>query len=65
MMVGCHGGLALDVLKEAGVENERIGIDTADMSAMNAFQERGLNLVNAWPAMSQARRIKTPDEIEP
>src|SRR3712207_4433074 len=46
------------------LEKERIGIDTADMSAMNAFQERGLNLVNARPAISQARRVKTPDEIE-
>ena len=34
------------------------------MSSMQAFKERGLNLVNAWPAMSAARRIKTPDEIE-
>src|SRR5918994_37680 len=64
MMVGRMADSVVDVLKEAGVENEQIGIDTADMSAMQAFQERGLNLVNAWPAMSAARRIKTPDEIE-
>src|ERR687897_437156 len=64
MMVGRMADSVLDVLREAGVENERIGIDTADMSSMAAFQERGLNVVNAWPAMSAARRIKTPDEIK-
>jgi Xaa-Pro aminopeptidase len=64
MMVGRMADSVVDVLREAGVENEQIGIDTADMSSMQAFQERGLNLVNAWPAMSAARRIKTPDEIE-
>ena len=58
MMVGRMADSVVDVLKEAGVENEQIGIDTADMSAMQAFQERGLNLVNAWPAMSKARRIE-------
>jgi hypothetical protein len=31
------------------------------MSSVAAFGERGLNLVNAWPAMSHARRVKTPD----
>ncbi|HEX2124958.1 MAG TPA: aminopeptidase P family N-terminal domain-containing protein, partial [Thermoleophilaceae bacterium] len=64
MMVGRMADSVVEVLRDAGVENERIGIDTADMSAMQAFQERGLNLANAWPAMSQARRVKTPDEIE-
>ena len=64
MMVGRMADSVVDVLREAGVENERIGIDTADMSSMAAFGQRGLNLVNAWPAMSHARRVKTPDEIE-
>ena len=64
MMVGRMADSVVDVLREAGVEKERIGIDTADMSAMAAFGQRGLNLVNAGPAMSHARRIKTADEIE-
>src|ERR671918_1322271 len=50
MMVGRMADSVVDVLREAGVENERIGIDTADMSSMAAFNQRGLNLVNAWPA---------------
>jgi len=53
-----------EVLKEAGVEKEKIGIDIMDMRAYQAFQKLGVNIVNAWPAMSGARVIKTPDEIE-
>jgi len=52
------------VLKEAGVENEKIGIDVYDPSAYGAFQKLKLNVVSAWPAMSGARIVKTPDEIE-
>jgi len=53
-----------EVLKEAGVEKERIGIDIMDMRAYEAFKKLGVNIVNAWTAMSGARVIKTPDEIE-
>ena len=52
------------VLKENGVEGERIGLDIADPVALAAFQAAGLNIVSAWPAMSGARVIKTPDELE-
>jgi Xaa-Pro aminopeptidase len=54
----------LDVLEENGVQDERIGIDMADPSATAAFERAGLSLVSAWPAMSGARVVKTPDEIE-
>ncbi|MFN2185423.1 MAG: M24 family metallopeptidase, partial [Anaerolineae bacterium] len=50
--------------KEHGVQNERIGIDNVDMAALQAFEERGVKLVNAWPVMSKARVVKTRDEIE-
>ncbi len=52
------------VLRENGVENEKIGLDIADPSAMAAFDRAGLNMVSAWPVMSGARIIKTPDELE-
>jgi Xaa-Pro aminopeptidase len=52
------------VLTENGVEKERIGVDVYDPGAYAAFQKVGLNLVSAWPAMSGARVVKTPDEIE-
>ena len=64
MMVGRMVDSIVDVLREAGVENERIGLDISDPSAYTAFQSSGLNIVSAWPAMSGARVVKTPDELE-
>lgn len=52
------------VLHDAGVAGERIGVDMLDPSATAAFQRAGLHTVSAWPAMSGARVVKTPDEIE-
>jgi Xaa-Pro aminopeptidase len=53
-----------EVLDQHGVRNERIGIDNVDMASLRALQGVGLNIVDAWPLMSKARVIKTPDEIE-
>ncbi|HEX4034327.1 MAG TPA: Xaa-Pro peptidase family protein [Solirubrobacteraceae bacterium] len=64
MMVERMVASVTDVLKENGVEGERIGLDIADPVALAAFQAAGLNVVSAWPAMSGARVIKTPDELE-
>jgi Xaa-Pro aminopeptidase len=52
------------VLSEKKVLKERVGVDIMDMWVHAAFKEAGVNLVNAWPAMSQARVIKTVDELE-
>ena len=52
------------VLEENGVAKEKIGVDMMDPSATAAFERKGLTLVSAWPAMSGARVVKTPDEIE-
>jgi Xaa-Pro aminopeptidase len=54
----------VEVLKEHKVEKEKIGIDSLDMSSLAAFQKKKINVVNAWPAMSAARVVKTRDEIE-
>jgi Xaa-Pro aminopeptidase len=54
----------VDVLKENGVDGEPVGVDIYDPSAAGAFERAGINTVSAWPAMSGARVIKTPDEIE-
>ena len=54
----------VSVLKEAGVEDEPIGIDIYDPSAAAAFQRAGVKTTSAWPTMSSARVVKTPDEIE-
>ncbi len=54
----------VDVLKERKVFTEKVGIDMMDMWAHQSFKEAGVNLANAWPAMSAARQIKTVDELE-
>jgi Xaa-Pro aminopeptidase len=54
----------LEVIKAAGVEKERVGIDNFDMPALEALQKTGLKIVNGWPAVSAARVVKTRDEIE-
>jgi Xaa-Pro aminopeptidase len=64
MMVTKMANSVIEVLRENGVQNEKIGIDAYDPAAMFAFQNAGLNVTSAWPAMSAARVIKTPDEIE-
>ena len=53
-----------DLIKEKGLEKEKIGIDIMDMRAYQALTGAGLNIVNAWPVMSAARVVKLPDEIE-
>ena len=64
MMADRMVGSVVNVLKENGVEKERIGIDMVDPSATAAFDRANLTTVSAWPAMSGARVVKTPDEIE-
>lgn len=54
----------VDVLKERKVFGEKIGVDIMDMWVHAAFEEAGVKLMNAWPAMSDARLIKTVDELE-
>jgi Xaa-Pro aminopeptidase len=63
-MAARMAGGVVDVLKEFGVEKERIGIDSVDMPALEAFQQTGLTIVNGWPAVSAARVVKTLDEVE-
>jgi Xaa-Pro aminopeptidase len=53
-----------DVLKEAGVEKEKIGLDVMDLRAYQELGNLGINIVSAWPVMSEARVIKSRDEIE-
>ena len=52
------------VLMERGVADARIGIDTLDYSGFAALQSLGLQLADADRAMSAARIIKLPDEVE-
>jgi Xaa-Pro aminopeptidase len=63
-MAGKMADTVVEVLEENAVRKERIGVDNFDWPSLEAFQERKINIVNGWPAMSAARVIKTPDEIE-
>lgn len=63
-MAGKMADSVIEVLEDHGVRNERIGMDNLDMPILRAFQERNINIVDGWPAMSAARVIKTRDEIE-
>ena len=51
-------------LKDAGVEKEKIGIDVMDLRGYQELGNLGLTIVSCWPAMSEARVVKTRDEIE-
>lgn len=64
MMVNRMVDSVIDVLKEHNVDKGKVGIDIMDMRAYQAFTNKGINLVNAWPALSEARVVKTPEEIE-
>lgn len=53
-----------EVLEGSGLAKERVGVNNIDMASLRALQRAGLNIVDAWPLMSKARVVKTPDEIE-
>ncbi|MEJ2731924.1 MAG: M24 family metallopeptidase, partial [Deltaproteobacteria bacterium] len=63
-MAGRMVDSVVEVLKDHGLEKEKIGIDNLDMPSLQAYQERKINIVNGWPALSAARVVKTRDEIE-
>jgi Xaa-Pro aminopeptidase len=64
MMADRMAGSIYEVLQDAGVTKEKIGVDTFDMQSYRALTGKGLNVVSAWPVMSGARVVKTVDEIE-
>ena len=53
-----------DVLEEKGLAGARIGIDVLDYNGYASLQALGLVLTDADRAMSSARIIKLPDEVE-
>lgn len=50
-------------LKANGVHGERIGVDALDELGRSALRELGVELVDVKPAIMEARRCKTPDEV--
>jgi Xaa-Pro dipeptidase len=52
------------VLRDQGIQNERIGVDRLDAYGFLALQAAGVHLVPAQLAVEQARAVKGPEEIE-
>jgi Xaa-Pro aminopeptidase len=51
------------VLEESGVSDMPIGVDTVDLYLLEAMRGQGLDVVNGWDAMWDARVIKSPQEL--
>src|SRR5712691_10488081 len=50
-------------LEKRGLQNEPVGIVAVEMPILFALQKEGLTIVDGQQLMSDAREIKTPDEI--
>lgn len=50
-------------LKDKGLDKEKLGFDMVDEPSRQALSEAGMELMPAMPAMMEARRTKTEDEI--
>ena len=50
-------------LKERGLEKEPVGVDITELPVLFELQKKGLNIVDGQQLMSEARLIKTQDEI--
>jgi Xaa-Pro dipeptidase len=50
-------------LEDAGVADEKLGVDMAETAVLLALQDAGLNIVDGQQAMMRAREIKSDDEI--
>lgn len=63
-MLGATTAKIQAVLSANKVEKEPIGIDTVDLYILGALKEKGLNIVNGWDVMWDARVIKSADELK-
>jgi Xaa-Pro dipeptidase len=52
-----------EALSEAGVAEEKLGVDMAETAVLLALQGAGVAVVDGQQAMMRAREIKSPDEI--
>src|SRR6266550_9481621 len=51
-------------LKQLGVAGERVGVDFLNLAAVDGLKDAEIHLVDGWPALNQARVIKTIDELQ-
>jgi len=52
-----------DTLGERGLRGERLALDRLTTPGFLALQEAGLGIIDAGPAMLDARKVKTPQEL--
>src|SRR6266540_3782178 len=45
-------------------EGERVGVDFLNLSAVDGLKREEIDLVDGWPAINQARVVKTADELQ-
>lgn len=55
---------AVTGLKQLGAAGERVGVDYLNLAAVDGLKDAGIQLVDGWPAINQARVIKTVDELQ-
>ena len=51
-------------LKQLGAAEERVGVDTLNLAAVDRLRNARVELVDGWPAINQARAVKTDDELQ-
>ena len=52
------------VLREMGLDRERLAVDRLDTIGFLALQAEGFKVVDASPATVDAREVKTPEEVQ-
>jgi Xaa-Pro aminopeptidase len=57
-------GRIKDALQESGVADLPLGVDIGDMFIFEGLKAGGLEVVNGWPAMWEARLIKCAEEVQ-
>jgi Xaa-Pro dipeptidase len=51
-------------IRELGVKDERVGVDSLNLEAVEELKTAGVHLVDGWRALNQARSVKTVDELQ-
>ena len=56
--------LVADGLGQMGLNAERVGVDALCLTAVELLRNKGFAVLDALPAVGEARQVKTPDEVE-
>jgi len=55
---------AVTGIKQLGAAGERVGVDVLNLAAVEGLKDAEIELVDGWPAIHQARAVKTADEVQ-